>query len=188
MNFGVFSEKWNITLQCSVSSGQMFEWLKVVTAEHERSCVVEWSSSSYHKKHAGLDNIGLCFSWQKSCAVPGEPDPRQRESFSRAELSPTEEMTSGCIVLYLFGESPLNSLLRWRPRLPARRTSQALQFCSNPSRVDWGALSANYWEEWWESRCPNGSTLGADTERGDDTCTDRRTPLCSKAPSLCLPW
>ncbi|EOA95518.1 hypothetical protein Anapl_16476 [Anas platyrhynchos] len=114
--------------------GQTFEWLKVVTAEHERSCVVEWSSSSYHKKHAGLDNIGLCFSWQKSCAVPGEPDPRQRESFSRAELSPTEEMTSGCIVLYLFGESPLNSLLRWRPRLPARHNKKIFFMVNHTKR------------------------------------------------------
>lgn len=71
----------------SVSSEQTSERLKVAAADGSCHCAVSrCSKSSYHRKHAGLDSISLCFSWQKSCAVPGEPDPRQKESFSRAEL------------------------------------------------------------------------------------------------------
>lgn len=112
------------------------------TAECACHCATSrCSKSSYHKKRAGLDSIGLCFSWQKSYAVPREPDPRQKESFSRDKLFPAEEMTSVSIVLYLFWESPLNSLLLWCPRLPTRHTSRVLQCCCNPSHVNWGTFS-----------------------------------------------
>lgn len=99
---------------------------------------------------------------EKLCCPWGAWSKAEGKLFQSWALS-VGEMTSACIVLYLFWESLLNSL-HGRLRLPTQRTSQALQFPCNPSHVNWGTLWVNYWEEGWELCCSSGSSLGADAE------------------------